>query len=419
MINLCSKKTKKEQPCKNKPMNNSKYCYVHSLGKFTGVPFLKNPTVHLIIASLLTLALFFLGPSEKKQDQMIKNDKTTHKLLGSLIKEKGENMNSEINPIINITPAFKGTMTVADLLTTEGTLQFSTDRNYIHKGGFLCQLICDNFVFALSFKDNSLVFQRNETVSVLTLQEILDKNNKVMVFAMWTHEKLILHCIAGEDNKIAEVPTIPTVAPPQLIRWARKNNLIPIEKYSTEEKLRNKIHSCFLTINEKIREADAFKSFWNITYSGNKIIDRKPKKEVEIQPLIHCFLSDQMLLSNIEVIPEHKTGEGNLDFLFIGYVEGQGMSKFCAEFKLAHSPDLNKGLLNQLPTYMSVSKATYGAYCVLNYKGGWFDLPNLPEGRKLDIHLALVHGKLGNPFRLNIRSFIFDLFKIKTASKKP
>ena len=62
-----------------------------------------------------------------------------------------------------------------------------------------------------------------------------------------------------------------------------------------------------------------------------------------------------MLLSNIEVIPEHKTGEGNLDFLFIGYVEGQGMSRFCAEFKLAHSQDLNKGLLQQLPAYMSVS----------------------------------------------------------------
>ena len=307
-------------------------------------------------------------------------------------------------PIIEVSPAFKGVITVADLLTTEGTLQFSTNRNSVNEGGVLFQLIYDNFVFILSIQNSSIVFQRNEVV---------------MVFAIWTHETLTLHCIAGKDDKRAKVQTIPTATPLQLIRLARKNSLIPMEKYSTEEDLREKIHSCLMTINEKIREADAFKSFWNITYSGNTIIDRKPKKEVEIQPLIHCFLSDQMLLSNIEVIPEHKTGEGNLDFLFIGYVEGQGMSRFCAEFKLAHSQDLNKGLLQQLPAYMSVSKATYGAYCVLNYKGGWFDLPGLPEEMALDIHLSLVLAKGDNLFCQNIRVFIFELAKIKTASKKP
>ncbi|MBW2162918.1 MAG: hypothetical protein JRF43_00305 [Deltaproteobacteria bacterium] len=322
-------------------------------------------------------------------------------------------------PIIEVSPAFKGVITVADLLTTEGTLQFSTNRNSVNEGGVLFQLIYDNFVFILSIQNSSIVFQRNEVVSVLTLQEILDKNDEVMVFAIWTHETLTLHCMAGKDDKRAKVQTIPTATPLQLIRLARKNSLIPMEKYSTEEDLREKIHSCLMTINEKIREADAFKSFWNITYSGNTIIDRKPKKEVEIQPLIHCFLSDQMLLSNIEVIPEHKTGEGNFDFLFIGYVEGQGMSRFCAEFKLAHSQDLDKGLLQQLPAYMSVSKATYGAYCVLNYKGGWFDLPGLPEEMALDIHLSLVLAKGDNPFCQNIRVFIFELAKIKTASKKP
>jgi len=164
-------------------------------------------------------------------------------------------------PIIRVSPAFKGAITVADLLTTEGTLQFSIDRNSINEGGIIFQLINDDFVFVLSLQNNSIVFQRNKTVSVLTVQEILDKNYEVMVFAIWTHEILTLHCMAGEDSKRAEVPTIPTATPPQLIRWARKNSLIPVEKYSTEEELREKIHSCFLTINEKIREADASGSF--------------------------------------------------------------------------------------------------------------------------------------------------------------
>ena len=189
---------------------------------------------------------------------------------------------------------------------------------------------------------------------MLTLEEIFSRNCDIMVFAIWSHEVLTLHCLSGENDKRAEVQTTPTAPPLQLIKLARKKSLIPMEKYSSEEELREKIYSCLLTINEKIREADAYKSFWNITYSGNTITERKPKKEVEIQPLIHCFLSDQMLLSNIEVIPEHKTRAGNLDFLFIGYVENQGMSKFYAEFKLAHSQDLSRCLLQQLPVYMSV-----------------------------------------------------------------
>ena len=164
-------------------------------------------------------------------------------------------------PIIEVSPAFKGVITVADLLTTEGTLQFSTNRNSVNEGGVLFQLIYDNFVFILSIQNSSIVFQRNEVVSVLTLQEILDKNDEVMVFAIWTHETLTLHCIAGKDDKRAKVQTIPTATPLQLIRLARKNSLIPMEKYSTEEDLREKIHSCLMTINEKIREADAFKSF--------------------------------------------------------------------------------------------------------------------------------------------------------------
>lgn len=153
-------------------------------------------------------------------------------------------------------------------------------------------------------------------------------------------------------------------------------------------------------------------------YDGNKIISRQPKKEVEIQPLIHCFLSDQMLLGNIEVIPEYKTGEGNLDFLFVGQVDGLGIRKFCAEFKLAHSNDLDNGLWYQLPKYMDVSNATYGAYCVLNFEGDWFDQPNLKRGEALDVHLNLIPSKLRKPVHENIRSFIFDLRKPATASKK-
>ncbi|MEY8767761.1 hypothetical protein [Francisella philomiragia] len=319
-------------------------------------------------------------------------------------------------PIIRISPAFKGCMTVADLLSTEGTITFAIDNESINNEGTLFQVIDENFIFALSFQNNSMVFQRNETISILTLEHA--KKENIMFFVMWSHKTLTLQCKSNSISKKAEIPTTPVTPPLKLIKYARKNTLLSIESYKTEEEFREKIHSCLLTINQKIRETDAYKSFWNISYEGNRIVERIPKKEVDIQPLIHCLLSDQMLLSNIEVIPEYKTGVGNLDFLFIGNVEGVGMCKFCAEFKLAHSSDLDNGLWHQLPKYMEVSQANYGAYCVLNFKGSWFDLPNLKNENSLDIHLSLIPKDKKLPVHSNIRFFIFELAKIITASKK-
>ena len=54
-------------------MKNSKYCYCHSVGKFKGVPILKNPTVHLVVGILsiiTTIAAFKLGATREKQTMM-------------------------------------------------------------------------------------------------------------------------------------------------------------------------------------------------------------------------------------------------------------------------------------------------------------------------------------------------------------
>jgi hypothetical protein len=324
----------------------------------------------------------------------------------------------ESDPVICISPVFKGAMALSDLLSSEGAIHFLTDKASIHNDGYLFQILYPDFVFCLSLQNGSLVFQRNDSVSVLTLDELLEDKRHLMIFAMWSYDAITLDCRAGDKVKRLELPTIPTAPPAKLIRWARKNKLIPTQSYKSEEEFRERIHSSLITINQKIREADAYKSFWNVKYDGNNIVERQPKKEVEIQPLIQCFLSDQMLLGNIEVIPEYKTGEGHLDFLFVSQVDGLGICKFCAEFKLAHSDDLDNGLCYQLPKYMDVSNATYGAYCVLNYKGDWFGRPNLKDDEALDFHLNLLKIKSKNPVHENIRCFIFDLGKPATASKK-
>lgn len=322
------------------------------------------------------------------------------------------------DPVVNITPGFRGAITERDLLESEGSLYFSIKNPPTIDDGLIFNIADDIFFFCLSFKNNSIELQRNESICSLSLDDALGKSDDIIFSIIWTHDKLALSFSIGGVTEETETPTSPTAPPAILIKLARKNSLIATQTYKTEIEFREKIHSCLNTINEKVREADAYRSFWDFTYDGQKIIKRTPKKEIDMQPIIHCFLSDQMLLSSIEIIPEHKTGEGNLDFLFVGYVKDVGMCKFCAEFKRAQSEDLEHGLWNQLPKYMDVANATYGAYCVLNYEGDWFENPSFGEGEPLDIHLTLIPLKERKPVHKNIRCFIFSLGKHATASRR-
>ena len=187
-------------------------------------------------------------------------------------------------PMVGFSPTFKGAYTQSDLLHSEGTFFFLSDKDSIERGGYIFKVLYHNFIFCLNIQNNSVVLQRNAHVAVVTLDELLKENRHIGIFAMWSHDNLTLDCRAGETAaKRTEISTTPTAPPSQLIRWARKQNLIPTETYKTEEEFREKIHAGLLTVNQKIREADAYKSFWNIVYDGNKIIERLPKKEVEIQ----------------------------------------------------------------------------------------------------------------------------------------
>lgn len=216
------------------------------------------------------------------------------------------------------------------MLSSEGSLAFLTDRASISQGGFLFQVSGFDFDFCLSFQNEAIVFQRNNTFSVLNLAEFLKESDTITVFAMWSHSELKLDCRAKGEVRQANVPTQPTAPPARLVKWARRNSLLPIETYKSEEEFRERIHSSLNTINQKIREADAFKSFWNIRYDGQKIVERKPKREVEVQPIIHCILSDQMLVGNIEVIESRKPEKGIwiffswarlMDKVFVSFVQ--------------------------------------------------------------------------------------------------
>lgn len=318
-----------------------------------------------------------------------------------------------------ISKSFKGTLTAQDFLNSEGTLFFTILKQEIASGGFLFQLMGEEFIFALSFQNQGLVLQRNDVVSILTLDEFTN-DIPLGIFVTWNFDKLGLNCHQGVEKKTAEVPTTPSAPPASLITWARKENLIPKTEFESEEEFRQKICSCLQSIQSKIDESGgALSQFWDYKYGDNgKIIERNPKKEIGVQPIIQCLLSDQMLMSSIELVPEYVTGKGNLDFMFIGNIKGKGLFKICAEFKNAHSEDLEHGLLGQLPTYMENKNSKYGFYCVLNYKGEWFDKPDFENDTKIYLQLSKQQISSNDPKQKNIRLMIYNLGKQKTASKK-
>ena len=117
------------------------------------------------------------------------------------------------------------------------------------------------------------------------------------------------------------------------------------------------------------------------------------------------------------MIPEYKTGQGNIDFAFVGYIENLGIRKVCAEFKLGHSVDLENGLLVQLPTYMEICNSQFGAYCVLNFDTEE-EILKKHSGKHLEFYLDRLAIESGNPLLHGVRIFIFDFLKPLTASMK-
>lgn len=317
----------------------------------------------------------------------------------------------------DISPTFKGFITPSDLLTGEGTLQFTIEKSQLVQGGNIFLIEDKDFIFNLSIQNLSLVVQRNETISVLTL-EMAPEKTQLVFFVIWSYSELKLICMFGkkkEDQLKAVVPTRPVIPPNNLLKWTRLNNLIPTIEYDSAEEFRSKIHSCLLTINEKIEESGGYYPFWNIYYKKGKIVSRTPKNEIEVQPIVQCLLSDQMLASSIEIIPEFKGGAGNLDFLFIGQIKNRGSVYFCAEFKNAHSDKIFDGLTKQLPAYIKNKKADYGAYCVLNYFGIWLE-PSV-KSKNIDFELKKTSLRMKSPFAEKIRVFNFNLSKPISASK--
>jgi len=293
-------------------------------------------------------------------------------------------------PEIYIHPSADGRLTPSALLHSEGTIEFNVEREYFDHEIILFHLATKDFWFNLGFKDGYLFMQRNE-FELKVGPRFLEKlpRNKV-VLAAWKMNWLnfLLGPIGFQGPSISKKLNIePRPVPLSLFRWARQQSLIPVDQFDSENQFLSRVHSSLDLLQTKVNEMANPNIFWDFQYQGKKIVNRSPKKETDLHPIIQSLLSDQMFLSSIGLSTEYQTGVGNLDFMFIGNVKNKGITKICAEFKNAHSKDLLHGLEHQLPAYMKNRNVEHGTYCILDFRGKWFDQPNVDD--------ALLTAKLG------------------------
>jgi hypothetical protein len=167
-------------------------------------------------------------------------------------------------------------------------------------------------------------------------------------------------------------------------------------------------------VQDKINATDMNRAFWDFGYKGLTIESRIPKKETGIVSILHGLLFDIAAAKNFQILPEHPAAGGRLDFLISGILRTGKVVKACVEFKHAHSSELEHGFSSQLPAYMQGEAARFGIYCVLYFKGSWFDKP-VYSIHELEFQLELIRSSRGLS---NITLIFLDLSKRTVLSKE-
>ncbi len=364
-------------------------------------------------------------------------------------------------PFLDISPTFQGFLFPTELLKTEGSIQYlfqiektlEEHRDDLEqgRGSSIITIIGNEFLFAVGLgslpiaaQDPRLYFARGEDVLSFPLSTLAKLGPELHVIVGWSRTTMLLSISRmgggptrstqrfhghsessfvttltddyGTSCLIAECQT-PHYAPPStLINWARKRGLLPIEEYKTETDFYARVFHALGSLEQKLENVREPSCFWDIQYEGNSVVKRSPKRERDLHSIIESVLSDHLFLSSIDVVPEHATSVGRLDFLLIGRLVGGKTAKVCVEFKGAHSRDFMHGLTHQLPAYMAAAGEDVGAYCALDFSGPWFT-SNI-DGLKRLAEVTVAVGSLGNQrHRYPIQYFVYSLGKSVPASQ--
>jgi hypothetical protein len=319
---------------------------------------------------------------------------------------------------INITPAFKGQITHNEILLNEASLELIIDWNPSSNNGLFFESESTDFKFFSGIRDNKIFLQRNNMICEVEIPSWVNGKTIYLVL-IWSINSISITAMRSDANDIPqtfrqEIKTSPTECPTELRTWAREQQLVKKITFNNEEELLNSCITALQNIRPKLLETNSYYSVWNTNMKPYK-----PKNETQIQPFLHSLVSDQLFLNGITIHPEVQTGVGNVDFLMSGFIKDIGIKSICVEVKNAHC-DIKHGLTSQLVSYMNSKNSKYGIFCILYFKGQWFNEP-LAYNDINEMELDLNRFRLGPGNFLkqeNIKVVTIDLSKPKTASQK-
>lgn len=333
--------------------------------------------------------------------------------------------------VIFIDESIAPLVTAAQLLRPQGSLVLHVVGSADVLGNKqLFQLAAPGYDFQLFTDASDLVARR----CGYEVRAPLGGDARRTLWLTWSPTSILVSVMGDGHTEDCEALT-PTAHPPKSLRQlARFKKLAPTTSFPSVEAFRTAVHEALVDLQDDIREQGAYNGFWDQSYEGRSKGTPRPKRETDIHRQLLLPLNDWAKTRAVEIVPEHDTAAGRLDFCFIGSVDGQGPTPICAEVKLAHAGDLEHGLEKQLPAYMAAKRAQYGMFIVLWFKGEWFDRPSNETLRKL--HESVIPGDgeppspesshldyvlrtktVLTPSLGNVTVFVLDMTKPISASK--
>lgn len=189
----------------------------------------------------------------------------------------------------------------------------------------------------------------------------------------------------------------------------------------SETDLLNVISDVISELKHYVEDRRWTEPFWDdereIEVDGKKInVSAFPKKETKIQPTLYVFFDRRLHPLGIHVSKETDEGIGKLDFKFMITTESHIPLSVCAEFKLAHNPQLEHGITKQLPLYLRANCSISGIFFVIWFKdeeGKFFNKPINQNKIQMIKFIEEKINEIKHEEEININSFLID------ASKKP
>lgn len=320
--------------------------------------------------------------------------------------------------VVVIAPFLKKFITHSDLITSSGTFCSVVNKILFKSGkrGKFFQVNYDNYFFEAGINANSIYLTRNGFVLNYEFYWPSDSEGIINFYLSWQIDKIsitLLDLSEEEDkldyikNRTKSLKTASVFPPQGLIKWSREQNIIPKSTYSSTEEFYNQVILALQSIADKVQAIDMVNAFWDHQYEGAKIVSRRPKREPDVQDTIHGLLFDMALVKHMEIVAQYPIAGGRLDFLVLGQIDNIGTQCVCIEFKHAHSNDLIHGLVTQLPAYMKAKGTNYGIYCILLFKGLYFQKPEKYVD-EVELLLELDKKKIEAGL-LNVRNLVIDL----------